>query len=204
MKPFAGLYAITPEGLTGESLIRQVRLAIDGGVTVLQYRKKNLPQKQALEEAAQLAALCQQLQVTFIINDDHRLAKAVKADGVHLGKDDQSMKAARNLLGDTAIIGISCYADLDRAIEAQAQGASYVAFGRFFPSRSKPNATPAPLDLLEQAKANLHIPIIAIGGIQPEQAALLFTKGADMIAVIDGIFGQPDARQAAQQYLIHC
>lgn len=201
MKALTGLYAITPQGLVGEALLRQTQLAMEGGASVLQYRKKNLPTKLALEEAVQLAALCQQHQVTFIINDDYQLAKVVGADGVHLGKDDHSLQTARDLLGDQAIIGISCYDDLTRALQAEHQGASYVAFGRFFPSGSKPNATPAPLDVLQRAKAQLRIPIVAIGGIRPENAATLFSQGADMVAVIEGIFGQPDPRHAAQQYL---
>ena len=201
MKAFTGLYAITPQGLIGEALLRQARLAIEGGASVLQYRKKNLPAKQRLAEAALLAELCLQLQVTFIINDDFQLAKVVCADGVHLGVDDQSLPAAREVLGEQAIIGISCYDNLARALQAERQGASYVAFGRFFPSRSKPNATPAPLALLQRAKAQMGIPIVAIGGITPENAGTVFAQGADMVAVIDGIFGQPDPRQAAQQYL---
>ena len=201
MKAFTGLYAITPENLAGESLYLRAQQAIEGGASVLQYRKKNLSEKQMLEEALRLAELCRQQQVTFIINDHYLLAKKVGAQGVHLGIDDEHLEPAREHLGASAIIGISCYDNLERAIEAEHQGANYVAFGRFFPSRSKPLATTAPLALLEKAKAKLRIPIVAIGGIQPEHAPLLFSKGADMIAVIDGLFGQPNPKQAAFNYL---
>ena len=136
----------------------------------------------------------------FIVNDDITLAKQTKASGVHLGREDASVADAREQLGPQAIIGVSCYNELTRAETAQAQGADYIAFGRFFPSRTKPQAVQANPDLLREAKKKLHIPVVAIGGITPENGAALIAAGADALAVIEGVFGQPDIRAAAERY----
>jgi thiamine-phosphate pyrophosphorylase len=136
----------------------------------------------------------------FIINDDVTLAKETQADGVHLGREDAAIAQARKQLGSRAIIGVSCYNELARAEQAAAQGADYVAFGRFFPSRTKPQAVPASLDLLREAKKKLHIPVVAIGGITPENGASLIAAGANALAVIEGVFGQADVRAAAERY----
>jgi thiamine-phosphate pyrophosphorylase len=144
--------------------------------------------------------VCRQHGVLFIINDDVTLAKETRADGVHLGREDVPLAEARKLLGTRAIIGVSCYNELARAQAAQKQGADYVAFGRFFPSRTKPQAVQANLDLLREAKRKLHIPVVAIGGITPENGASLIAAGADALAVIEGVFGQADVRAAAERY----
>jgi thiamine-phosphate pyrophosphorylase len=138
--------------------------------------------------------------VLFIVNDDVTLAKETQADGVHLGREDASLVQARAQLGPKVIIGLSCYNELARVETAQAQGADYVAFGRFFPSRTKPRAVPANLDLLREAKKKLRIPVVAIGGITPENGASLIAAGADALAVIEGVFGQADVRAAATRY----
>jgi thiamine-phosphate pyrophosphorylase len=137
--------------------------------------------------------------VPLIINDDAQLAKAVGADGVHLGKDDGDIANARAVLGEAAIIGVSCYNSLDRAVTAQAQGASYVAFGRFFSSNTKPLAAPAQLDTLQQAKAVIKLPIVAIGGILPSNGLALIDAGADLLAVVGGLFDNA-LENAARQY----
>ena len=197
-----GLYAITPFNsahiLPVSTLIEQVRLAIDGGVRLLQFRDKSPDEKSRLDKARALKSLCGDNAVTLLINDDVALAGEVGADGVHIGADDASIQHAREQLGKTAIIGVSCYNQLALAQQAQSAGADYVAFGRFFPSQSKPNAVQAELALLEQAKSTLQVPVACIGGITAENATLLVRRGADMLAVIDGIFGQPDIRQAAR------
>ena len=136
----------------------------------------------------------------FLVNDDVELAKQTQADGVHLGREDVSLVQARTQLGPQAIIGVSCYNELARAVQAQNEGADYVAFGRFFPSRTKPQAVQADLELLREAKTKLHIPIVAIGGITPENGASLIAAGADALAVIEGVFGQADVRAAAARY----
>ncbi len=184
-----GLYAITaPELISSERLIFSVEQAILGGTQILQYRNKQASESEKLQQASQISQLCRQHQVCFIINDDPQLAKAVNADGVHVGKEDGKIADARSLLGDQAIIGVSCYNRLDNAESAIAQGADYVAFGRFFPSKTKPNALQADLKLLEQAHQQLNVPIVAIGGIKRDNAQELIKRGADSIAVINELF----------------
>jgi thiamine-phosphate pyrophosphorylase len=197
--PHRGLYAITQ---TADKSIRQilseVEAVLKGGALVLQYRDKVSADKKVL--ASLLVKLCHAYQVPLLINDDVELALLVGADGVHLGKDDGDIAIARQLLGPDAIIGISCYNNVDHALSMQAQGADYVAFGRFFPSNSKPLAAPAQIETLQKAKQLLHIPLVAIGGILPENADVLLAAGADLLAVIGGVFDKPDPEVAAREY----
>ncbi|MCG8429016.1 MAG: thiamine phosphate synthase [Chromatiales bacterium] len=196
-----GLYAITDEALaTGHALSKQVAHALQGGAKVIQYRDKSDDQKKRRREATELLQLCKNYQVPLIINDDIALAADIGADGVHLGKEDSQLTEARTTLGDQAIIGISCYNNLELAQTAEARGASYVAFGRFFPSQSKPHATHADLTTLRKAKEVIDIPIVAIGGITPENGGELVAAGADMLAVIHAVFGQPDITAACQRF----
>jgi thiamine-phosphate pyrophosphorylase len=196
-----GLYAITDSRLipAGE-LTQRVSLAIAGGATMIQYRDKGQATSAGIDEIISLAALCRQQCIPLIVNDDVELAAAVGAAGVHLGRDDTSLQAARTRLGTEAIIGVSCYNDLQRARQAAQAGADYVAFGRFYPSRSKPEAVPADPGLLAQATTELSIPVAAIGGITPANGPALLAAGASLLAAIHGIFGQPDIEAAAQQY----
>ena len=175
----SGLYAITPECADTESLLRQVEAALSGGVHLVQYRNKEGDVALRHEQASELLALCGSFHVPLIINDDMRLADLTGADGVHLGKDDGSVREARLILGPDKIIGASCYDDLQLALDAEAHGADYVAFGSFFPSPTKPGAVAAPLTLLHEAKRSLNIPIVAIGGITRGQRAPLIEAGAD-------------------------
>jgi thiamine-phosphate pyrophosphorylase len=185
--PRAGLYAITqPEGKTTAQVVNEVAQAIAGGAVVIQYRDKNPQRDPALAE--QLLSLCRAHAIPLIINDNIDLAARLGADGVHLGQHDASLRAARERLGAQAIIGVSCYNDVQLALEAEKQGADYVAFGRFFPSQSKPLASPAQMATLKQAKSLIHLPIVAIGGILPENGSLLLEAGADLLAVIGGVF----------------
>lgn len=194
--PHRGLYVITRDGMgDGYQCLNTVEAALRGGAVVVQYRAK--PSLNAAL-AVDLLALCRTFSVPFIINDDVSLAERIGSDGVHLGRDDVSLKVARSYLGDEAIIGVSCYDDLDRAINAEAEGASYVAFGRFFASVSKPNAPTARLETLTLARDRLHIPVVAIGGITASNAATIVTAGATHLAVIDAVFGQADPEQAAR------
>jgi len=194
-----GLYAIT-NGDNAPGLLERVAAAIAGGAAVVQYRDKTMDAASREHEARDVLAVCRAHGVPLIINDDVALAATVGADGVHLGRDDAAVHEARRVLGDAAIIGVSCYNDFDRAVAAQQAGASYVAFGRFFASHTKPDAVPASLDLIRRAKAQLSIPVVAIGGITPDNAAPLIDAGVDMLAVIHGIFGQADPEQAARRY----
>ena len=200
----SGLYAITDSRLIpAGKLVEQVEQAIAGGACLVQYRDKQHSGAERKREAALLVQLCEQQGVPLIINDDVELAREAGAAGVHLGRDDASISHARQRLGTEAIVGVSCYNRLDHALEAARAGASYVAFGRFFPSHSKPDAVQADTALLQQARAQLELPIAAIGGITPGNGRQLVEAGANLLAVIHGVFGQVDVREAARQYT-HC
>ena len=193
-----GLYAITDSKLLSpEHMVQAVAQAIQGGAVMIQYRDKSEDGARRLWEAQDLYNLCRPLGVPLIINDDVELAAQAMADGVHLGRDDGDIAAARARLGDDAIIGVSCYDELERAIAAEAAGADYVALGSFNPTRVKPNAPRATLELLQQAKQRLRIPVVAIGGINGDNGAPLVAAGADMLAVINAVFGQADVSAAA-------
>ena len=192
-----GLYAITPDTDHSEQLIEQVSAALDGGARILQYRNKGSDAVRRLWQANILKSLAQSRGALFIVNDDVALAEAVRADGVHLGRDDDAIAAARARLGDGAIIGASCYNSLDLARSAVAAGASYVAFGAVFASGTKPGAVHAPLSLFADA-AGLGVPRVAIGGITADNAGQVVAAGADAIAVIGGLFdGDGIAERAA-------
>ena len=188
-KKIQGLYAITdPELIDDKDLFSATESAILGGAKLIQYRNKPASGEQQYQQAQQLSALCKQHHVIFIINDDPTLAKTVNADGVHLGQDDEKIANARKILGDNAIIGVSCYNQIEYAQHAIEQGADYIALGRFFPSNTKPHAVQADLNLLERARQQLAIPIVAIGGITLNNASELIKHGADAIAVIHSLF----------------
>ena len=196
-----GLYAIADRAyLNPEQFAPAVMQAIAGGARVIQYRDKRSDKDQRARIAADLAMLCRRLDCLFIVNDDPPLAKTVGAHGVHLGRDDADVAGARRLLGARALIGVSCYSDFALAQAAEDAGADYVAFGSFYPSPTKPLAPRADLDLLHAARRTLRIPIVAIGGITPENAPALIAAGADALAVIEGVFGQADIRAAAARY----
>ena len=197
--PSSGLYAIVnADRNTAADICLDVEEAIIGGARVIQYRHKAGTPQPSL--AQYLLKLCHAYGIPLIVNDDIELARAIRADGVHLGRDDQAIDRARERLGNNAIIGVSCYDSISRGITAQEKGAAYVAFGRFFPSKSKPDATPADKSILRRAKTAVQVPVVAIGGITPENGMALLEAGADLLAVIDGIFGASDKREAATAY----
>ncbi len=196
-----GLYAITDAGLQPPRALRErVALAIDGGARLIQYRDKSDAAPVRLRQARALAELCHDRGVRLIINDDVALAAACGADGVHLGRDDATPAAARGQLGDAAVIGVSCYNSLDLAQQAVEQGADYLAFGRFFASRTKPEAVCAAPALIGAAKRRWSVPLAVIGGITPYNAAPLVAAGADMLAVVRGVFAAPHVADAAAAY----
>ncbi|MDN5871428.1 MAG: thiamine phosphate synthase [Nitrococcus sp.] len=197
--PLQGLYALTDSGLQRpRDLLGRVEAVLSGGARLLQYRDKSAGPRRR-QEARRLATLCHAHGAVFIVNDDVELAAAVAADGVHLGRDDLSLEAARGRLGARAIIGVSCYNDLARARSAAAGGADYVAFGRIYPSVTKPGAVQAPLELLRVARGALDLPIVAIGGITPENAREVIATGVDAVAVVNGVFGAPNPASAARR-----
>jgi thiamine-phosphate pyrophosphorylase len=192
-----GVYAITPETADTARLLSQVEAALLGGVAAVQYRDKSGDVARRHEQASELVALCHQFHVPLIINDDLRLADLCDADGVHLGRDDGSLREARIILGKDRLIGASCYQSLELAQAAQAAGASYVAFGSFFASPTKPAASRADTALLRAATQAIQIPLVAIGGITLANAPSLLDAGADSLAVLSALFEAPDIRAAA-------
>ena len=196
--PARGLYAITQtDHKSADLIINEVIAAIKGGAVVVQYRDKN--PSDAIYLASELLKVCHRSNVPLLINDDVELAANIGADGVHIGKEDGAIAQARSRLGAKAIIGVSCYNFVDQAVDAERQGATYVAFGRFFPSTSKPLAAPAQLETLRQARLKVSVPIVAIGGILPDNGGQLLTAGADLLAVIGGLF-ENDPEQSALAY----
>ena len=194
-----GLYAITDEQLIPETdFATIIEQALQGGTSIIQYRDKSNDFGKRQHQASVLRELCSRYSALLVINDDIELAKAVGADGVHLGEDDAAIEQARSVLGDQAIIGISCYNQLERAVEAQAAGADYVAFGAMFNSPTKPKAPSANYDLIQQAKARLDIPVCAIGGIDGHNVTGVIVSGADMVALISGLFAADDIKQTAE------
>lgn len=200
MSDLAGLYAITDSNLCPpESISQQVETAIKHGAGIIQYREKKLAFDQKLSQASELHALCEQQGALFIVNDDLDLAVELHTN-VHLGQEDSSIEEARKRLPSNAIIGATCHNSLELARQAHAQGASYLAFGAMFTSPTKPNAIPAELSILAQAKDRYQLPVVAIGGITLDNASEVIAHGADMIAVVSAVFGQSDIANSCQQF----
>lgn len=192
-----GLYVITdPELIPDAELEARVRRAIEGGASAVQYRDKRPDDAGHLERARALRAVTRELGALLIINDNPSLAAAVDADGVHLGRDDPDIARARAVAG-RRLVGVSCYNELERARRAAEQGADYLAFGSFFPTATKSDTVAAAPDLLRRAKRELGLPVVAIGGITPDNGAALVAAGADALAVVSAVFGADDPRHAA-------
>lgn len=197
----SGLYAITDTQLMpGEQLLEKVEAGLRGGISLVQYRDKSAQHLRRRSDARALAQLCHRYGRPLLINDDIELAAEVAAAGVHLGQGDAGVADARLRLGADSIIGITCHDRLDLALQAQAEGADYVAFGAFFPSSTKPGAIPAAIQLLDDARQQLDIPIVAIGGIRVDNASKLIEPGADMVAVIHSLFATDDVEARARQF----
>jgi thiamine-phosphate pyrophosphorylase len=196
MTKINGLYAITPDSADTARLLTQTAQILQGGAAIVQYRNKSNDSTLRLAQAEGLAALCRCHGALCLINDDVELAQQVGADGVHVGRDDAGVAEARRQLGPDAVIGVSCYNQLELAEAAVAAGASYVAFGAIYPSTVKPDAVRAPLTLFGTAKT-LGVPSVAIGGINLANAAAVVEAGADAIAVISALYEAPDPKAAA-------
>lgn len=193
-----GLYAITdPSLLNGDRLLTACEQALRGGARILQYRDKTASPKERLTRGKALRALCFHYGALFIINDDITLAAETGADGVHLGQSDGGIQEARQQLGSQAIIGITCHGSTALADQAAKQGADYVAFGRFFPSHTKPHALPAALQVLQHP---LSIPKVAIGGVSHDNAPHLVRAGASALAVIHALFASNDIETSARHF----
>ena len=192
-----GLYAITdPILLPGNRLLSGVESALKGGASVIQYRDKVASEIDRLRAAENLSTLCKNYHAKFIVNDDLALCTRVKADGLHLGKTDGDIVVARKKLGPEKILGGTCHNDLTLAQLYIELGVDYCAFGRVFPSRTKPMAPPCDLSILSDASA-LNIPIVAIGGINADNIAFTLDYNIHSVAVIDGIFASDDIESAA-------
>ena len=195
-----GLYAITPDMADTYLLLQKVEAALQGGISMLQYRNKAANHKLQTQQARAILPMCRQYNVPLIINDSVKLCLTLDADGVHLGADDGNLAEVRSRIGKDKILGASCYNRFDLALQAQQAGASYLAFGACFASSTKPNAPVAALDLFTRAKTELTIPTVAIGGITLANAPQVLQAGASAIAVINAIFGADDVKTTAQQF----
>lgn len=198
--PKHGLYAVTSQRYPDlRRLGRDVRAALEGGAAMIQFRDKSKDPEWRLDAARRLKTLCDVFNAVLIINDDAQLARDSGADGIHLGRDDASIAVVRNLAGKELLVGVSCYNDPVQAARAAADGADYLAFGSMFPSVTKPGAVCCKLEILSRVR-NLGLPLVAIGGISPENGAHLIEAGADFLAVISGVFGSTDIRRSAERY----
>jgi thiamine-phosphate pyrophosphorylase len=194
-----GLYAVTPDEANTARLCTQVEAALNGGARLLQYRNKSAPAALRLEQARALLAVCRRHGVPLIVNDDLELAATIGAEGVHLGRDDGDAGEARARLPD-ALIGVSCYNEIERALDARRSGADYVAFGRFFASSTKPGDIRASLDLVAAARRRVALPIVAIGGITLDNARGLVDGGVDALAVVSALFASDDVAATARRF----
>ena len=195
-----GLYVITDKNLIPrDKFVTTVEKAIKGGANVVQLREKDTPGDEVLKLGEALLKLTKKYGVPLIINDSVELAQEIGADGVHLGEDDTQIAHAREVLGGDKIIGVSCYGKIERGLNAESEGADYVAFGTPFFTPTKPERTPTSFDVLREAVSKIKsIPIFAIGGITPENADSVLETGVDGIAVITGVFGSDDPEKAAR------
>jgi len=197
LRKVAGLYAITPEDPDTGRLAHKVERALAGGASIVQYRNKSADPATRRSQAGRLLGLCRTHGALLIVNDDPELALAIGADGTHLGRDDGDVAAARARLPAGMLLGVSCYDRIELAVAAASAGADYVAFGSAFASPTKPDAVRAPPKLIALARTRIRVPIVAIGGITPENAHLVIDAGADAIAVISALFDAGDITVAA-------
>lgn len=195
-----GLYLVTPNWDDTERLLAVTEQALGAGVALLQYRHKDASPALRAEQGAALLALCRRHGVPLIINDHVDLCRALDADGIHVGGTDATLAEVRAAVGPDKIVGASCYGDLPRALAAQAAGASYVAFGGFYPSRVKQYAVTTAPSILDEARAVITVPSVVIGGMTPENAAPLVARGTDMVAAISSVYLADDPAAAVHRF----
>lgn len=195
-----GLYLVTPDWDDTEKLVAASEQAIAGGASVLQYRHKTASHELRMEQAAALLALCRRLNVPLIINDHTALCEQLDADGIHVGGTDASVAQVRAILGEDKIVGASCYGDLQLARDAAAAGASYVAFGGFYPSRVKKYEVTTPPDIITRALSEIDLPLCVIGGMTPNNARPLIELGAHSVAAISSVYAAANHRAAAEEF----
>lgn len=195
-----GLYLVTPNWSDTQKMVDITAEALHAGVAIVQYRNKDADNALRSEQGAALLALCRRYGRPLVINDHIDLCLTLDADGVHLGGTDLDVAHGRKLLGAGKIVGASCYGDLQRARDAQRDGASYVAFGGFYPSPVKQYTFTTEPALVSQAKAELAVPVVVIGGMTAANAAPLVARGADMVAAITSVYQAGCPRTAAAQF----
>jgi thiamine-phosphate pyrophosphorylase len=195
-----GLYLVTPDWDDTEALIKATEIALSAGVGLLQYRHKTASGELRVEQAGALLKLCRQHNVPFIVNDHIDLCIALDADGIHVGGTDASVAVVRTLIGKDKILGASCYGDFAMAEQAQIAGASYVAFGGFYPSRVKKYEVSTPASIVSKAKSELTLPVCVIGGMTPENSKPLVKEGADMVAAISSVYSADDIATAVKEF----
>jgi len=195
-----GLYAVTPDEKDLFALSSKVESCIRGGARLIQYRSKGLSKTEQNKQAREIKMVCDRYKVPLIINDNVELCRIINANGVHLGEDDDSLEKARLVLGPSKIIGVSCYNSIDRVRKAVDRGATYIALGACFPSKTKPHAPTASLDLIDLVLKNFKIPVVAIGGINLENIELLTNKGISCVALINSLFKGKDIEGTARQF----
>ncbi len=194
-----GLYIVTPDWDDTARLLAVTEQALLGGAAIVQYRHKTAQPVQRMEQAAALLSLCRQYQKPLIINDHLDLCQALDADGLHVGGTDIDVAAARAALGEHKIVGASCYGDLQRAKDAAAAGASYIAFGGFYPSRIKKYDFRTEYDIVSEA-AGIGLPRVVIGGMTLENCKPLVQRGSEMVAVISSVYFEEDPQAAARAF----
>jgi thiamine-phosphate pyrophosphorylase len=195
-----GLYLVTPDWDDTDALIKATETALSVGVGLLQYRHKTANGELRLEQASALLKLCRQHNVPFIVNDHIDLCIALDADGIHVGGTDASVAVVRTLIGKDKILGASCYGDFALAEQAQIAGASYVAFGGFYPSRVKKYEVSTSPSIVSKAKSQLTLPVCVIGGMTPDNAKPLVKEGADMVAAISSVYSTEDIATAVREF----
>ena len=198
-----GLYLVTPNWDDTDQLLAVTEQALQAGrhnIALVQYRHKDAGPARRRAQATALLALCRRYGVPFIVNDFVELCQEIGADGVHLGGTDAGVAAVRAQLGPDRIIGASCYGDLALAVAAQDDGASYVAFGGFYPSLVKKYDFVTQPELLDQARAVIRVPTVVIGGMTPPNAAPLVARGADMVAAITSVYQADSVARAVHAF----
>ncbi len=199
--PPSGIYAITDcENFPGSAVISKTEIMLENGIALLQYRNKNRRSPEYSVLAERLLALCRRYGCPLVVNDDPQLAGDIEADGLHLGERDISIDEARCSLGKGKLIGYSCYNRMERAVYAERSGADYVALGAFHSSPTKPGAARIGLSQLQKTRRAVSLPIIAIGGITPENGREIVQAGADMLAVVSGLYRAADIARAVRLY----
>lgn len=194
-----GLYVITDTHLIPRArFVETVEAAVRGGATMVQLREKETPPEEVIRLGRDVLEVTRRYGALLIVNDHPTIAKEIGADGVHVGRDDPSLAEARAIVGPEAIIGASCYGDVNRAVAAEQAGADYVAFGTPFPSPTKAKRTDISLGIFQEAKQRVRVPVFAIGGITLTNARQVIDAGADGLAIVSGVFAAPDVEAAAR------